>query len=85
MRPLSNPADLIVGQVIHHQPRNTFYQILNKTMVKKETEGWEYGWSYQEVEVESVVHDVIVFTPNTTGIIYSRPFSKFDSDWMLPI
>lgn len=80
MQPLSNIVQhLPVGAIIFHQPRNHYYEVLNKTMIKKDGGGWEYGWSYQEV----VQNADLNFERLETGIIYSRGFSQFDSDWHL--
>lgn len=80
MQPLSNIVQhLPVGAIIFHQPRNHYYEVLNKTMIKKDGGGWEYGWSYQEV----VQNAELNFERPETGIIYSRGFSQFDSDWHL--
>ena len=50
MQPLVDIVEYVVpGAIIYHQPRDHYYRIMNKTMMKKD-KGWEYGWSYQEVE-----------------------------------
>lgn len=84
MQPLADIVKhLPVGAIIYHQPRNHYYQILNKTMIKKGKEGWEYGWCYQEVKPVQQIHDETVYELNKESEIYSRPFSLFDSDWLL--
>lgn len=84
MQPVSNIVQhLPVGAIIYHQPRNHYYRVLNKTMIKKDGGGWEYGWSYQEVKKHETVSEDggFVGIPNTE--VYSRAFSLFDSDWFL--
>ena len=84
MQPVSNIVQhLPVGAIIHHKPRNHYYRVLNKTMIKKDGGGWEYGWSYQEVKQVQQVHDEVVFELDEGAEVYSRPFSLFDSDWLL--
>lgn len=84
MQPVSNIVQhLLVGAIIYHQPRNHYYRVLNKTMIKKDGGGWEYGWSYQEVKPIQQVHDEVVFEMDEEAEVYSRPFSLFDSDWLL--
>lgn len=84
MQPVSNIVQhLPVGAIIYHQPRNHYYEILNKTMIKKDDGSWEYGWSYKEVKPIQQVHDEIVFKLCEESEVYSRGFSMFDSDWLL--
>ena len=83
MQPLVDIVEFIpVGAIIYHQPRNHYYEVLNKTMMKKDDGGWEYGWSYQEVkQFEETPNGVKHEMPS--GEIFSRAFTKFDSDWHL--
>lgn len=84
MQPLVDIVEFIpVGAVIYHKPRDHYYRVVYKTMMKKEDGGWEYGWSYQEVTLVNRVHDEMVFEPSENKEIYSRAFAKFDSDWHL--
>lgn len=83
MQPLADIVQhLPVGAIIYHQPRNHYYRIMNKTMIKKDGGGWEYGWSYQEVEMIGTIVEAN-FKLKTEAEIYSRGFSLFDSDWFL--
>ena len=83
MQPLVDIVEYVVpGAIIYHQPRDHYYRIMNKTMMKKD-KGWEYGWSYQEVTLVNRVRDEMVFEPSENKEIYSRAFTKFDSDWHL--
>lgn len=81
MQQIHDASWLPVGAIIYHQPRNHYYEILNKTMIKSENKekSWEYGWSYQEVK--KVSEDE--FVRDSDAEIYSRPFTLFDSDWLL--
>lgn len=80
MQPLADIVQhLPVGAIIYHQPRNHYYRIMNKTMIKKDGGGWEYGWTYTQAE-KIGEND---FTYRLDGEYYSRPFSLFDSDWLL--
>ena len=80
MQRIVDASWLTPGMVIYHQPRNHFYIILNKTMIKKDDGGWEYGWTYVQAEKNEEGEGYVYATGAES---YSRPFSLFDSDWHL--
>lgn len=79
MHKIEDAGWLATGMVIHHHPRDHYYKILYKTMIKSDTKDWEYGWAYQKVEKVSDN----CFVGELDGEIFSRPMSLFDSDWSI--
>ena len=64
-------------QIVHHQPRNTFYRILGPTKIKTHSGDWVDGFAYQEVKK----YGNHTFLSIDSSTIYTRPKELFDSDW----
>ena len=73
------------GEVVYHEPRGHYYELLHRTLIKsdkKDGSSWLSGWCYQEVKSVEVLKEKIRHEP-PAGEVYSRPMELFDEDWRL--
>ena len=72
------------GEVVYHEPRGHYYELLHRTLIKSDVKGgsWSKGWCYQEVKSVEVLKNCIRHEP-PAGEVYSRPNELFDEDWRL--
>lgn len=71
------------GEIIYHQDRQHYYQIINRCKGKGPN-GWLEGWTY--VQVKDLFGNQTVFEIDCDPDkfqMYFRPDDSFDSDWIL--
>lgn len=69
------------GEIVFHEPRGHYYELLHRTLIKND-KGWLKGWCYQEVKSVEVLKSCIRHEP-AAGEVFSRPNELFDGDWRL--
>lgn len=70
-------GELKSGQVIMHQPRQSFYKVMYKCKLKTES-GWVDVIAYQQH-----YRFGSIWVPGPEYTIYVRPVEMFDEDWKL--
>lgn len=71
------------GEIIYHQDRQHYYQVLNRCKGKG-PKGWVEGWTY--VQVKDLFGNQTAFEVDCdpdTFQMYFRQDEYFDSDWIL--
>lgn len=72
------------GEIIYHQTRQHYYQIINRIDIKCDNGEWKRGWSY--VRVKDLFGNKTVFEVDCDPDkfrMYVRTDAAFDADWLL--
>lgn len=79
----AEPTKWTGGEIIYHQDRQHYYQVINRCSGKGPN-GWVEGWTY--VRVKDLFGNQTAFEVDCDPDkfkMYFRPDEYFDSDWIL--